>query len=110
MITPDEIMNGLADPVPVHFHGGNPEPHLTPLAYKALEALHADALALIQQLEAQNAELQAERDAAVRDIDLNSRCHACRKFFKNGGECSGGIICISRRFEWRGVQKEDGNA
>lgn len=61
--TPDETKEWLGDPVPVHFHVGNPEPHLTPLAYRTLEELFADALAYIQQLE-------AERDAMKEALGL----------------------------------------
>lgn len=66
------------------------------------------ALALIQQLEAENAELKRERDAAVKDISLNSRCAACKKYFKNGGKCSGAVFCIPLEFEWRGPCEENG--
>lgn len=52
MHTPDETKKGLNDPIPVHFHIGDPEPRLTPLALRDLEVLHTNALALIQQLEA----------------------------------------------------------
>lgn len=100
--TPDEIKNGLADNIPVHYHLGDLEPRLTPLMMVDLEDLHADALALVQQLErdkawagemsdmlreennrleAQNAELlkkieqlQAERDAAVETIYEMAKC------------------------------------
>ena len=61
---PDEIKKELVAPVPVHFHRGDPEPHLTPLAYKMLEELFADAIALIQQLQAENAD-QAVRIQAI---------------------------------------------
>jgi tRNA G26 N,N-dimethylase Trm1 len=40
--------------------------------------LGRDALALIQQLEAQNAELKRERDAAVNDLTKSQFCHACK--------------------------------
>ena len=49
----DEIKKGLNDPIHVHYHIGDIEPRLTPLAFRDLEFLHADALAYIQQLEAQ---------------------------------------------------------
>ena len=103
MKTPDEIKNGLGDPVPVHFHGGNPEPHLTQAAYKALEELFADALALIQQLE-------AERDALLKYL-TNATCAPC-DICKHDIDGSGVLGCKHIRehgvpcFEWRGVQKE----
>lgn len=61
MKRPDEIKKGMNDALPdhVHFHKGDPEPHLTHFNYHALECLHADAIAYIQRIEAQNAE-QAE--------------------------------------------------
>ena len=91
--------------------------------------VEADALALIQQLErdknwasdnydliseenkrleSENAQLKRERDAAVKDIYINSRCAACKKYFKNGGKCSGAVFCIPLEFEWRGPCEENG--
>lgn len=129
MRTPDEIKEWLGDPVPVHFHRGNPEPCLTPLAYKTLEELFADALALIQQKEQENAEqaerirvledhlreatkkieqLEAERDALIEQARENDVCVLCKhKDVPCDAEpcvscCAGGL-----RFEWRGVQKEE---
>lgn len=65
MKTPEKIKRGLLKSVPVHFHGGNPEPRLTPLAYIALEKLLADALAYIQQLEQDN----AQKDECIRELE-----------------------------------------
>ena len=90
-----------------------------------------DALALIQQLQADNAQqvrcienmtdklnamndevvkLQAERDAAVADIkrmvhdNTNTFCYYC-EMVKGGCEA---VNCRGRNaFEWRGVQKEE---
>lgn len=53
MKTIEQIKTELKDALPVHFHKGDPEPHLTHLNYFALEDLHADALAYIQRLESQ---------------------------------------------------------
>lgn len=82
----------------------------------------ADALALVQQLEAQNAELlkkieqlQAERDAAVKDLHYAvnhplsaGTCFACAHSDDcySGGDCD---AVENDRWEWRGVQKEDGD-
>ncbi len=134
--TPDECKKGLVAPVPVHFHRGDPEPHLTPLSLRDLEVLHTNALALIQQLQAENAEkaetierlntgvhklivkiqqLEAERDAAVACIP-----RVC-KYCKHDGplnawgesECEfdslfpNGCLNGNTRWEWRGVQKEE---
>ena len=49
--TPDEIMRELNEPIPVHYHHGDLEPHMTPLAMVDLEQLHADAIALIKRLD-----------------------------------------------------------
>lgn len=84
MKTPDEIKNGLDNPIHVHFHISDIEPRLTPLALHDLEFLHTDALAYIQQLEAANAELlttvkqlQKERDATLKQ--LQGHCWCCKK-------------------------------
>lgn len=63
--TPEEIKRGLLKSVPVHFHGGNQEPRLTPLAYMALEKLLADALVYIRQLEQDN----AQKDERIRKLE-----------------------------------------
>lgn len=58
---------------------------------------------IFEDVQAYIQRLERERDAAVKDLSLNSRCAVCKKFFKNGGDCSGGTFCIPLRFEWRGV-------
>ena len=60
MKTPEQIKTELKDAlhVHVHFHKGDPEPRLTHFNFHALECLHADALALIRQLESDNARLR----------------------------------------------------
>jgi hypothetical protein len=57
-----------------------------------------DALAYIQQLE-------AEQDALVEELKNAHSCFACKKLHRNGGECGGGSVCMMRDFVWRGVQK-----
>ena len=125
--TPDEIKKGLAaysdmahecEDCPYEMFDGRCENY----------ALEKDALALIQQLQADNAqqarcienmtdklnaindelaELQAERDAAVRDCGCFP-CQTCEER-ENGDLCpmceiQGGY----RKFhQWRGVQKEE---
>lgn len=74
--------------------------------HQQLESQNAELLTKVKQLETKCHQLERERDAAVKDISMGSRCTACRKFFKNGGDCSGGVYCLPLRFEWRGV-KED---
>lgn len=136
-MTPDEIKEWLGDPVPVHFHVGNPEPHLTPLAYRTLEELFADALAYIQQLEKRAihlealnqsnlttitmqertrarfqeriSQLESERNAIMQD--MNKNCTSC----KHSGMNNPDNPCYKfeeqcrdySNWQWRGVQKED---
>ena len=86
-------------------------------AYTKVERC-ADALALIQQLQAENAEkdariqqLEAERDAAVADITRMVQepydpcyCDYCKLTDEECGKSN----CRGRNaFVWRGVQKED---
>jgi hypothetical protein len=108
--TPDEIKKGLADNIPVHYHLGDLEPRLTPLMMVDLEDLHADALTLIQKLE-------AERDAAVADLEHVKDCDSCKyddACFTGKKDCFGchekRCPCLTCQYEWRGVQKEDDDA
>lgn len=119
--TPDEIKRELDNPIHVHFHISDIDPRMTPLALHDLEFLHTDALAYIQQLEAQNAELlekveklKTERDAAVADLkkaaNEKGECFGCKWY--NGKNCTNKDykrICSSYddKWEWRGVQKEE---
>lgn len=122
--SPEEIKKGLEAPIGIHYHD-DPEPRLTPRVLAELIWLHDDAIALIQQLEANDSQVKKalqdngfgsleelfqaysqvkrERDAAVEDIRRGSRCAACKMFFHNGGRCYGGIYCIPMEFEWRGL-------
>ena len=120
--TPDEIKKGLECCMNDSFLCKEECPYFNSLSNGVDCAVkkNADALAYIQQLETERhqlltkcerleekcRQLERERDAAVKDISMGSRCTACRKFFKNGGDCSGGGYCLPLRFEWRGV-KED---
>lgn len=82
-----------------------------------------DVLALVEQLQATVSEkekviaelsgkigqLEAERDAAVADLQRGFSCFAC----KNWKRPEKAAVCFqcqygrTRRFEWRGVQKEN---
>jgi len=118
MKSADEIKKGLADPIHVHYHIADIEPRLTSLALHDLEFLHADALAYIQQIEAdkkramENAEilsvavsrLEKERDAAVADINIARPCRICKN--KNDDYICSHCNIPGRDFEWRGVQKD----
>jgi len=102
-----------------------------------VKLLMTNAIALIQQLEADKQQLEgmlthmnqlrdaaagralkmeeradrleAERDAAVKDLEnvckLLSICNACKDRFE-GGELCRGCFCSSH-WQWRGVQKEE---
>lgn len=106
MKTPEQIKAELNDALPVHFHRGDPEPRLTPFKHHALEALHAETLAYIQQLE-------AERDAAVNQLETISGCLACQHAETEPDEapCNECIAAngeaVESRWQWRGVQKEE---
>ena len=107
--TPDEIKNGLEC-------CARGDCHSCPYVDNCILST-ADALALIRQLQAQNAEkdarirqLEAERDAAVKDVKRYASCCRCKNLAKYGGKCFGGLRCEvkgdAREFEWLGVQKE----
>ena len=71
-------------------------------AKRCMEALLADALALIQQLE-------AERDAAVES--LRGICEECKHFSGNENACRKCDWNVNDEdaedcWEWRGVQKD----
>lgn len=111
--TPDDIKKGLACCL-----GDCHDYHCEECPYDCETEgmdLANDTLALIQQLEAQNAELlekvkqlEPERDAAVFDIKKFgrslSRCSICSKS-EDEERCSHGLgFC----FEWRGLCEENG--
>lgn len=88
-------------------------------AYSIYER-YEDALALIQQLQAQNAEqaerihrFEAERDAAVADLKYVAVCETCKEFRRSALtepclHCKKyGLIDSENKYEWRGVQKEE---
>lgn len=121
MKTPDEIKRGLEFCGADECHG---DQHTScPYNGDVFCIMHtcADALAYIQQIEAQNAELfgkieqlQAERDAAVETIYEMAKCiteDVCE--WCDGVECE--RLCMHHAilrpgFKWRGVQKEDSDA
>ena len=128
MKSPEETKKVLNDPIPVHFHIGDPEPRLTPLTLRDLEVLHTNALALIQQLQDDNAQLnrcienmtdklnamndevaklQAERDAAVESMRKDPHCCFHCKHKGEWPSCNSDPRPNGICFEWRGVQKEE---
>lgn len=107
---PDAIKRMLTDPIHVHYHHGDREPHLTPLAMCDLERLHHDTLAYIQQLE-------DERDSAVKDMTsiVGCPCGVCKYYLNDAHKEPCNSCRMIRKgkesnFEWRGMQKEDSNA
>ena len=101
--TPDEIKKGLEEEIPVHYHIDG-EPRLTPRMLMDMQWLHKDALALIQQLE-------AERDAAVEALTKivqkhdESFCEHCDNWDRY--TCPPSCWTYCERFKWRGVQEEE---
>lgn len=70
---------------------------------------NVDAIVLIRQLEAENAELKRERDAAVRDLGKARGCKTCKHITLSPEDrpCrSCGIRGIG--YEWRGLCEENG--
>ena len=59
----------------------------------------------IEQLEAENAQLKAERDAAIDDLQYDRSCVSCKYHYHGTATCSGCHI-DKDRWEWRGVQNE----
>ena len=112
--TPDEIKKGLEIcNMPPGYKDCKKCPYFEILA--CTTELRFDMLALIQQLQAENAEqadrihqLEAERDAAVADLKRGGNCFACKNWRTE--VCFACQYGRTRRFEWRGVQKEDSNA
>lgn len=125
--TPDEIKKGLETCSADECHGQHTDCPYHP-DLMCIRNICADALALIQQLQAENAEkderiqqLEAERDAAVEDMKQAAiyLCCACKKYHHavrgvsqhycevtgEREDFSGAISC--GMFEWRGVQKEE---
>lgn len=132
MATVKDTVRELNEPIKVHYHDGDREPRMTPMALAELVNLHTRALDLINrldrtivdseklfkriyeqkgeaetrvaQLEAEKAQLEAERDAAVADINVARSCRICRNLESDPvcAQCSVG----GRNFEWRGLKKE----
>ena len=126
MKSPDEIKKAIECCWQTRWKEGfavcNDCPYLGTLIPACKEALERDALAYIQQLE-------AERDAAVADVRLAytsyvGACQTC-KHVKDQVDCDNPLGCGHcgeekckcntcdndySNWEWRGVQKEDGNA
>lgn len=130
MKSADEIKKRLEEEIPVHYHIDG-EPRLTPRLLMDMQWLHKDTLALIQQLQDDNAQLnrcienmtdklnamndeaaklQTENAQLLRDV--HGKCGACKWMYADGFErvCDPCLSEIQDNFEWRGVQKEDDHA
>lgn len=68
-MTREEIKATLADEIPVHFHGADREPRLTPFQLKALERLHRDTSEYIQQIEAEKDALEYILTGVMHSVD-----------------------------------------
>lgn len=113
--TPDEIKKGLECCATVKVGGVCPfDCPLQPLCESGDDgAVQREILSIIQRLQADNAEkdarikqLEAERDAAVKDMNRN--CFICKNFGRS--ECLNTVCaeCASWcNWQWRGVQKEE---
>ena len=88
MKTPEEIKRGMKQDC-----GECDEENFCPYVGIAgcIGILHKDALALVQQLEAENAELKRERDAAIHDLKKTRECTTCEYVKKSPSE----LPCVS---------------
>ncbi len=116
--TPDEIKKGLECCKEDECFGERENCPYTADPKLCVGVMCADALALIQQLQSENAEkdarikqLEAERDAAVADIkqmvhDPYEPCF-CDYCKLTEEECAKSNCRGRNAFEWRGVTKEE---
>lgn len=130
--TPDEIKKGLECCISDTYGCNEKCPYFNSLSngVDCAVKMHADALALIQRLQDENAQLnrcienmtdklnamndeaaklQAERDAAVADVALFPDCCTCKYDPRKKGyipnDCDD---CIEHcNYKWRGVTKEE---
>lgn len=128
MKSPDEIKKGLV----ICYYDGSINkcvrcPYSDGTCGNDINAIEKDALALIQQLEAENSRyhqettemyaemcmlrekvhrLEAERDAAVAGLKSNCTCPECKYFSDDIQDPCRGCKPNASKFEWRGVQKE----
>lgn len=82
------------------------------LAYiQQLEATVSEKEKVISELSGKVGQLEAERDAAVNDIEFDGACEVCKHIEKDAGEppCNNCFHVNKGKdsyFEWRGAQKE----
>ena len=121
MKTPDDVKNWLECCKEDECFGDRENCPYTADPKLCVGVMCADTLALIQQLQAQNAEqaerikqLEAERDAAVADLAHVKDCDTCKyddACLTGKKDCFGcrekSCPCMTCQYEWRGVQKEE---
>lgn len=102
----ETVKRKLLEPIPVHYHTGDREPHIAPLAMCELEGLHASAAAYIKSLEERLAK-------AVEDMAMLGRlganvCSVCEHYNHGEGNRDACISCITQKeadcFRWRGMR------
>lgn len=115
MKTPEEIKKGLETCIG-KCTGNKPHCPYHSCGDGCMDSMNRDALAYIQQLEAQNAELlgkikqlEQERDAAIHDLKKTRECTTCEYAKKSPSE----LPCVScgiilKNYEWRGLCEENG--
>ena len=106
MKTPKEIKSGMKQDC-----GECDEENFCPYIGIAgcIGILHKDALALIQKLEAENAKLKRERDAAVEQLrDAFNCCKFCKHMPSDDYICQSKPELDRSCWEWRGPCKENG--
>ena len=127
--TPEDIKKGLECCISDTYGCNEKCPYFNSLSngVDCAVKMHADALVLIQQLQADNAQLnrcienmtdklnamndevaklQAENAQLLRDV--HGKCGACKWMYADGFErvCDPCLSEIKDNFEWRGVTKE----
>lgn len=110
--TPDEIKKGLKNDC-----GECDEENFCPYIgiSGCIGILHKDALSLIRQLEAQNAELleknkqlELERDALLEALRTNRHiCNSCKHKPGHGYGCTSVAKVDGSCWEWRGLCEEN---
>lgn len=108
MKTPEEIKKGLAACSADECHGQHEGCTYQDQFFRTMR-MCGDALAYIQQLESCLAQVERERDAAVRDLNCIWKCEICKKFTRPVNKCPHYRECgLSYKFwEWRGVCEEN---
>ena len=114
MKTPEEIKKGLESCNSDECHGNHTDcPYVE--SDMCMSFITGDALAYIQQLEAELADVKRERDAAVRDMTYVTRCESCKHYCVDIGGFPCNKCAVVHKgagimWEWRGLCSENGGA